>query len=95
MLDWMTMDSNLRASQYLSGTANPLYTLVLPDKFYWTKGGNGYPWDIQLYDNNYVYLWITEHAWNDPQSYKKFLYNTNMPLAPRCAQGASRDRPSP
>lgn len=87
MLDWMTMDSSLRAAVHLAGTANPLYTSVWPDKFYWTKGGNGYPWDIQLFDDNYIYLWITEYAWGDPRSYKKFLNNSNMPLAPRCAQG--------
>lgn len=86
MLNWMTMNSGLRSSKHLAGTANPLYTSMLPDKFYWTKGSNGSPWDIQLYDNNYIYLWITEYAWNDPRSYKKFLSNTNMPFAPRCAQ---------
>ncbi len=87
MLDWMTLDSSVRSTQYLTGTANPLYTAIWPDKFYWTKGANGYPWDIQLYDSNYIYLWITEYAWNDPHTYKKSLYNTNMPFAPRCAKG--------
>jgi hypothetical protein len=86
MLDWMTMDSSLRSTNHLSGTANPLYTEVMPGKFYWTKGGNGYPWDIQLYDSSYVYLWITEFAWNSPNTFKKFSYNTNEPLAPRCAK---------
>jgi hypothetical protein len=87
MLDWMTMDSDLRPSNHMTGSANPLYTEVQPGKFYWTKGGNGYPWDIQLYDSSYVYLWITEYAWNSPNTYKKFAYNTNLPLAPRCAKG--------
>ena len=87
MLDWMTLDSDLRSTSHLTGTANPLYTTMWPDKFYWTKGGNGYPWDIQLYDNTYIYLWITEYSWNDPTTYKKFTDNTNMPLAPRCAKG--------
>jgi hypothetical protein len=32
-------------------------------------------------------LCITDYAWNDPESYKKFTDNTNMPLTPRCAQG--------
>src|SRR5947199_7522897 len=86
MLDWMTMDSDLRSSKHLTGSANPLYTLIHSGKFYWTKGGNGYPWDIQLYDKNYIYLWITEYDWNNPSSYKKFTYNTNLPLVPRCAK---------
>jgi len=86
MLDWMTLDSNLRGSYHLTGNANPLYTNMGSGKFYWTKGANGTPWDIQLYDNNYIYLWITELNWNNPQTFKKFAGNTNMPLAPRCAK---------
>src|SRR5215468_818076 len=58
MLDWMTMDSDLRSTYHLEGTSNPVYTLMAPGKFYWIKSGRGYPWDIQLYDNKYIYLWI-------------------------------------
>jgi hypothetical protein len=85
MLDWMTMDSDLRSTYHMEGTSNPIYTLVEPGKFYWVKGANGYPWDIQLYDSKYIYLWITELSYSVPQSYKKFTNNTNLPLAPRCA----------
>lgn len=87
MLDWMTLDSNLRSQYHLSGNANPLHTEFAPGKFYWTKGANGTPWDIQLYDNKYIYLWITELNWNDSHTFKKFTYNTNMPLVGRCAKG--------
>jgi hypothetical protein len=85
MLDWMTLDSDLRANYHLIGTSNPLYTIIQPGKFYWVKGGLGYPWDIQLYDSKYIYLWITELSWTVSQSYKKFTNNTNLPLVPRCA----------
>ena len=85
MLDWMTLDSSLRSTYHLEGTSNPLYTVMQPGKFYWVKGGGGYPWDIQLYDSKYIYLWITELSWTVPQSYKKFTNNTNLPLVPRCA----------
>lgn len=85
MLDWMTLDSNLRGNYHMQGSANPLYTNLGPGKFYWTKGGGGTPWDIQLYDNKYIYLWITELNWNNPHTFKKFAQNTNMPLVPRCA----------
>ena len=71
MLDWMTLDSNLRGTYHVSGTANPLYTNMLDGKFYWTKGGNGSPWDIQLYDNNFIYLWITEYDWTNAHTFKK------------------------
>lgn len=87
MLDWMTMDSGMRGNYHMAGTANPLYTSLAGSKFYWTKGANGTPWDIQLYDSKYIYLWITELNWNDPHTFKKFANNTNEPLAQRCAKG--------
>ncbi len=86
MLDWMTLDSDLRGTYHVTGTANPLYTNMLDGKFYWTKGGNGSPWDIQLYDNNFIYLWITEYNWSNAHTFKKFAQNTNLPLVPRCAK---------
>lgn len=85
MLDWMTLDSDLRVTKHLEGTSNPLYTMIQPGKFYWLKGGLGYPWDIQLYDSKFIYLWITELSWTVPQSFKKFTNNKNLPLVPRCA----------
>lgn len=85
MLDWMTLDSGLRGSYHMSGNANPLYTNMGSGKFYWTKGAKGSPWDIQRFDNNYIYLWITELNWLDPHTFKKFG-NTNEPLVPRCAR---------
>jgi hypothetical protein len=86
MLDWMTMDSDLRGTYHIAGNANPLYTAIESGKFYWTKSSNGSPWDVQLFDNNYIYLWITEYDWTNPRSFKKFTYNTNLPLLPRCAK---------
>ena len=86
MLDWMTLDSSLNRKYHMAGNANPLYTNMSSGKFYWTKGANGSPWDIQLFDNNYIYLWITELNWNDPHTFKKFANNTNLPLVPRCAK---------
>jgi hypothetical protein len=86
MLDWMTLDSSLRSTYHMAGNANPLYSSIGGGKFYWTKGGNGAPWDIQLYDSKYIYLWITESNWNNYSSYKKFSNNTNLPLVPRCAK---------
>jgi len=86
MLDWMTLDSTLRSSYHVAGNSNPLYTNMGGGKFYWTKGANGTPWDIQLYDSKFIYLWITELDWNNPRTFKKFAQNTNMPLVPRCAK---------
>lgn len=87
ILDWMTMSPDIRGGNHLEGSANPLYTNVWKDKFYWTKGAEGWPWDIQLYDDKYVYLWITELTWDDPHTFKKFHTATggdkSFPFAPR------------
>ena len=72
MLDWMTLSPDLRSDHHLAGTSNPLYTAIDPDRFWWTKTGQGYPWDIQLYDDNYIYLWITELDWHDSNTFKMF-----------------------
>jgi len=80
MLRWFTPRDT---SKHVEGNHNPLYTAILPDRFYWTKSRKGWPWDIQLYDSQYIYLWITENGWSSPQSFKKFM-GKNLPLSPRC-----------
>ncbi len=91
MLAWMTMQPTLSATHHMAGTANPLYTSVTPSRFYWTKTGGGYPWDIQLYDQKYIYLWVTELNWQNPNTFKAFNSPTtgksNLPFAPRFAKG--------
>jgi hypothetical protein len=91
MLAWMTMRPEMSATHHMAGTANPLYTSVKGSRFYWTKAGSGYPWDIQLYDSNYIYLWVTELDWQDPHTFKAFNSPTtgkfNLPFAPRFAKG--------
>jgi hypothetical protein len=52
----------------------------------------GYPWDINLFDTSYVYLWITEYSgasewWSDPYAYKAFnngSSNYSMRFTRRC-----------
>src|SRR5262250_1305647 len=72
MLEWMTLGPDLRSDHHMAGTANPLYTEIDSDRFWWTKTGQGYPWDIQLYDNDYIYLWITELDWHNSNTFKMF-----------------------
>lgn len=90
MLAWMTMDPSLAASHHMSGNHNPIYTDVKSDRFFWTKTGQGFPWDIQLYDSKYIYLWVTELDWQNPSTFKVFhdpvLGDFNLPLVPRSAQ---------
>lgn len=88
MLDWMTLDSDIRWGYHVVGNTNPMYTSVAGDKFYWTKTGSGFPWDVQLFDSTYIYLWITEYSWSDSHTYKKFG-GSGLPLVPRCAQAGA------
>lgn len=87
MLDWMTLDSPDRDVNHIwDGGAFHLSTKVWPDKINYVKGFNAVgsdAWDINLYDDEYVYSWITEMRWFDPYSYKKFKFNTNVPMTKR------------
>jgi hypothetical protein len=95
MLDWLTLDSDLRDSNFLAGADLPQYTAVWANdpspKYFWLKGSSGHPWDINLFDNSYIYRWKTEgdNAWNDPTSFKKAYTNTNKPFIARCANAGS------
>ena len=62
MLSWMTMSPTLSSGHHMAGTANPLYTTMTSSRMYWTKTQAGYPWDVQLFDKNFIYLWVTELA---------------------------------
>src|SRR5439155_11901868 len=39
MLDWMTLDSNLRTTYHMEGTSNPLYTNMLSGNFIGSREG--------------------------------------------------------
>lgn len=62
------------------GTAFDIVSPIDPVSGYgqWkhVKSQQGWPWDIKLYDNQYVYDWITEKDWSSgPRAYKKFVQN--------------------
>jgi hypothetical protein len=82
MMSWFAMGSSWSLKYHLTGTANPLYTDQGSTSFYWVKGAAGYPWDVNSFDNNFVYQWATEYNWNDPTSYKAF--DSAIPWSPRC-----------
>lgn len=89
MMSWFAMGSSWSAQYHLTGSANPLYTYRGNNVFYWVKdlywvNGRpaGYPWDVNYYDNSYIYQWATEYIWKDPTSYKAF--NNAIPWSPRC-----------
>ena len=75
MLQWMAPQST---------TANGHYNVVYPSngKFYWIKSPNGFPWDVDTFDERYIYQSITEQVWNDPTTYK--IFEHALPWMPRC-----------
>jgi hypothetical protein len=91
MLSWMTMNPTLSSDHHMAGTANSLFTSMTSTRMYWTKTAAGYPWDIQLFDKNFIYLWVTELDWQNPRTFKVFhsptLGKFNLPLVPRYAKG--------
>jgi hypothetical protein len=106
VLSVMMMDPGLAEGYHMEGITNGLpssYVYTLWDqsqsKVYYVKNPQGNPWDINLYDSNYIYQWVTElqqwhgvNHWNDPTSCKKFNNGSqnsgadlSMRWAPRCA----------
>jgi hypothetical protein len=84
MMNWMAMSPAMSQSYHLASNANPQYTYQQNGIFYHIKGASGYPWDVNYYDNNYIYQWATEYKWSDPTSYKAFSSIGTMPWSPRC-----------
>jgi hypothetical protein len=105
VLSVMMMDPGLASSYHMEGITNGLpsaYVYTLWDqsqnKVYYVKNPQGNPWDINLYDSDYIYQWVTElgvwngvNHWNDPTSCKKFnngsqeqTSNLSMRWAARC-----------
>ena len=106
VLSVMMMDPGLAAGYHMEGITNGLpssYVYTIWDqaqsKIFYVKNPQGNPWDINLYDSNYIYQWITElqdwngvNHWGDPTSCRKFnngsqnsTADLSMRWAPRCA----------
>jgi hypothetical protein len=106
ILSVMMMDPGLASRYHMEGLTNGrpsayIYTMWDPSqsKIYYTKNPQGNPWDINLYDSNFIYQWVTElddyngvNHWNDPRSCRKFnngqeksTSDYSMRWAARCA----------
>jgi hypothetical protein len=88
LLEWANMDSRrftehlIETFSYLNGDSSA--TQKSDRKFWWIKNSAGNPWDINRYDDNRLYFWITENGEQDPSNpaaYKRFV--TPVPLMPR------------
>lgn len=80
------------------GDAGDIITPIDPESGYgqWKhiKNMQGWPWDLNLYDNHFVYDWVTEgkNGWSSdpnvgPKSYKKFIQNHTNPITGKFDDG--------
>src|SRR5690242_14141937 len=84
MLDWLTLDADLRGQGKLVSTSNALYTRVDADRFWWMKTDQGDTWDIDTYDDDYIYFAATENGFHTPWACKPALDATTWKAARRC-----------
>jgi hypothetical protein len=54
----------------------PLYTLVSGKKVWYIKGAAGYPWDMNSFDESYIYRSITGNVLTSPTTFKMFASGT-------------------
>lgn len=88
MSQWAQLSTWLATSKHLTGNANPLYysdrMYDSPAEIIQIKGSSGYPWDVDIQTDTFIYQWATENTWNDPTTYKAFATKSTMPWMPRC-----------
>lgn len=77
--DYMFADQAWAASNHLYDPVLKLpiynYPNLQSKKLWQIKSDNGYPWDGNSWDNNYIYQLLTEgpNGWADVNSYKSFV----------------------
>src|SRR6266567_2490039 len=84
MLDWMTLDSNLRTTYHMEGTSNPLYTNVQSGKFSWTV-----PQSYKKFTNNTNLPLVPRCATAGLPGSTIKVANTNYDLHTNCSQTCS------
>lgn len=89
VMKYFVMAGSLRASHFMQGSANSIYTEVFPDKdfaeqghWFWLKSSTGNGFDVKVFDRQRVYMRSTELIWTDKTSFKRFV--RDLPIAERC-----------
>jgi hypothetical protein len=89
MMQYFAMDQKNRASQFMNGPENPIYTEVFPDQdfaasgyWFWLKSTTANGFDVKTFDQNYIYMRSTELVWTDNTTFKRFV--SDLPIAARC-----------
>src|SRR5438094_2553908 len=99
VMKYFVMNEERRASQFLDGKPNPIYTQVFPDSdfasrgyWFWLKSPKAHGFDVKAFDEKYVYMRSTELTWKDNTSFKRFEHD--LPVAARCVPEARLGRRS-
>jgi hypothetical protein len=50
----------------------PIYTSVIGNQIWYVKNKQGFPWDMNTFDDDFVYQSITEVNWQEPKQFKIF-----------------------
>lgn len=89
VMQYFAMNMQDRASQFMNGQPNPIYTEVFPNEdfaasgyWFWLKSSSAHGFDVKAFDQNYVYIRSTELVWTDNTTFKRFV--TDLPIAARC-----------
>ncbi len=81
IVDWVFKSD--RTTNHTTGQGNPGFNWLDADgiKTWFVKGTGGNPWDLDLYDGDFFYRWITDAgslgAFTNPSAYKRSL-RTNV-----------------
>jgi len=88
-MEFFALNQQARASQFMNGLPNPIYTEVFPDEdfaasgyWFWLKSASAHGFDVKAFDQNNIYIRSTELTWTDNTTFKRF--NQDLPIAPRC-----------
>jgi hypothetical protein len=89
MMKYFAMAQSRRANQYMKGSANSIYTEVVPDTdfdaygyWFWLKSASGHGFDVKAYNPERIFMRSTELTWTDNTSFKRF--QQDLPIAERC-----------
>jgi hypothetical protein len=89
VMKYFVMAQEYRASQFMSGASNPIYTRVFPDEdfavlgyWFWLKSRTGNGFDVKAFNQSFVFMRATELVWTDKTTFKRFVHD--LPIAERC-----------
>ena len=89
VMEYFVMSKENRDTQFMNGEQNPIYTQVFPDQdfaasgyWFWLKSPSAHGFDVDVFDQDFVYLRSTELIWNDNTTFKRKHHD--VPIAARC-----------